>query len=126
MGENGSTPVAPREYPGLNDPLTDAILLVCALLTILATLRAWKARPRFGIVQQTSLPKNGAESVNGTEDTNKDRGLVSFREIKSFMDAWKWTGAMFWRFWVLVFLLGAILATGIYGSLLTWWYFGGP
>ena len=126
MGEIGNTPVAPGEYPGLNDPLTDAILLVCALLTILATLRAWKTRPRIGTVQKTSLPEYGAESVNGTGDTNKDRGLVSLREIKNLMEAWKWTGAMFWRLWVLVFFLGAVLATGFYGILLTWWYFGGP
>lgn len=39
---------ASRAYPGLIDPLTDAIILVCALLTILLTWRAWNRRARIG------------------------------------------------------------------------------
>ena len=40
LDEIGGAAAASREYPGFNDPLTDAIILICALLTIGATWRA--------------------------------------------------------------------------------------
>ena len=126
LDEIDSAASAPREYPGLNDPLIDAIILVCALLTIRTTWRAWKARTRIGLVPTTPCPVNGADSDHGTWVTDKSRGLIRFREIQSLKEASKWAGAMLWRLWVLAFFLGAILATGFYGGLLTWWYFGGP
>ena len=117
---------ASREYPGLYDPLTDAIILVGALLTILLTWRAWNRRTRIGAVSTTSWPESGSDSVRERGIPVPVRGPVRFRKIRRVEDAVKWTRAMLWRAFLLALLVGAILAAGTSGSLLAWWYFGGP
>ncbi len=126
LDEIGGAAAATREFPGLIDPLTDAIILVCALLAILATWRAWKRRTRIGAVTTTHWPGDGADSGRDRNSPVPARGPVRFRKIRRVEDAVKWSRAMLWHAFLLTFLLGSILAAGTSGSLLAWWYFGGP
>lgn len=126
LGEVGGAAAAFREYPGLYDPLTDAIILVCALLTIGVTWRAWNRRTRIGAVSTTPWPGNGADSGRDRGNPARDRGSVRFRKIRRVEDVVRWARAMLWRAFLLAVLVGAILAAGTSGSLLAWWYVGGP
>ncbi|MCY3553789.1 MAG: hypothetical protein OXH56_00575 [Gemmatimonadetes bacterium] len=117
---------ASHEYVGLFDPLADAIILVCALLTILLTWRAWSRRTRIGAVPTTPWPGDSADSSRDHGNPARDRGPVRFRKIRRVEDAVKWARAMLWRAFLLVFFVGAILTAGTSGSLLAWWYLGGP
>ena len=126
LDEISGAVAASREYPGFYDPLTDTIILVCALLTIGATLHAWNRRTRIGAVTNTPWPGSGSDSVRERGIPVPGRGPVRFRKIRRVEDAVKWARAMLWRAFLLTFLIGAILAAGTSGSLLAWWYFGGP
>ena len=117
---------ASREYVGLIDPLADAIILVCALLAIFLTWRAWNRRPPIGAVPTTPWPGDSADSARDQGNPAQDRGPVRFRKIRRVEDAVKWARAMLWRAFVLAFFVGAILTAGTSGSLLAWWYLGGP
>ncbi|MCY3712755.1 MAG: hypothetical protein OXH02_05640 [Gemmatimonadetes bacterium] len=117
---------ASRVYPGLTDPLTDAIILAGALLTILLTWRAWNRRTLIGSVSITPRPGDGADSGRDRGNPVLNRGPVRFRKIRRVEDAAKWARAMLWRAFLLVFFVGAILTAGTSGSLLAWWYLGGP
>ncbi|MDD9948278.1 MAG: hypothetical protein OXU48_01945 [candidate division Zixibacteria bacterium] len=117
---------ASRVYPGLYDPLTDVIILVCALLTIGVTWRAWNRRTRIGAVSTTPWPESGSDSVRERGIPVPGRGPVRFHKIRRVEDAVKWARAMLWRAFLLALLVGSILAAGTSGSLLAWWYFGGP
>lgn len=117
---------ASRVYPGQYDPLTDTIILVCALLTIGVTWRAWNRRTRIGAVSTTLWPESGSDSVRERGIPVPGRGPVRFRKIRRVEDAVKWARAILWRAFLLALLVGAILAAGTSGSLLAWWYFGGP
>ncbi|MXX03611.1 MAG: hypothetical protein F4X08_12855 [Gemmatimonadetes bacterium] len=117
---------ASREYVGLVDPLADAIILACALLIILLTWRAWNRRTPIGAVSTTPWPGDSADSGRDQGNPARDRGPVRFRKIRRVEDAVKWARAMLWRVILLVFFVGAILTAGTSGSLLAWWYLGGP
>ena len=117
---------ASRAYPGLIDPLADAIILVCALLIILVTWRAWNRRTPIGAVSTTPWSGDGADSGRDRANPVQNRGPVRFRKIRRVEDAVKWARAMLWRAFLLVFFVGAILTAGTTGSLLAWWYLGGP
>ena len=125
LDEIGAAP-ASRAYPGLTEPTTDAIILVCALLTTLLTWRAWNRRTRIGAVSITPRPSDGTDSGPGRGSPVLNRGPVRFRKIRRVEDAVKWARAMLWRAFLLVFFAGAILTAGTTGSLLAWWYLGGP
>lgn len=115
-----------RAYPGLIDPLADAIILVCALLTVLLTWRAWNRRTRIGAVSIAPGPGGGADAGRNHGNPVLNRGPVRFRKIRRVEDAVKWARAMLWRAFLMVFFVGAILTVGTSGSLLAWWYLGGP
>ncbi|MYA76205.1 MAG: hypothetical protein F4132_13270 [Gemmatimonadetes bacterium] len=117
---------ASREYVGLIDPLADAIILACALLAILLTWRAWNRRTPIGAVSTTPWPGDNVDSDREQGNPAQDRGPVRFRKIRRVEDAVKWARAMLWRAFVLAFFVGAILTAGTSGSLLAWWYLGGP
>lgn len=117
---------AARVYPGLFDPLVDAIILVCALLTIILTWRAWNRRTPVGAVSITPWPGDSADSSRDHGNPVLNRGPVRFRKIRRVEDAVKWARAMLWRAFLLVFFVGAILTAGTSGSLLAWWYLGSP
>ncbi|MXW04069.1 MAG: hypothetical protein F4Z81_03260 [Gemmatimonadetes bacterium] len=117
---------ASREYVGLIDPLTDAIILAGALLTILLTWRAWNRRTPIGAFSNTPLHGISADTGHDRGNPVLNRGPVRFRKIRRVEDAVKWARAMLWRAFLLAFFVGAILTAGTSGSLLAWWYLGGP
>ena len=116
---------ASREYAGLVDPLADAIILACALLTILLTWRAWNRRTPIGAVSTTPWPGGSADSGHDRGNPILNRGPVRFRKIRRVEDAVRWARAMLWRALLLVFFVGAIVTAGTSGGLLAWWYLGG-
>lgn len=122
----GGAAATSRVYTGLIDPLTDVIILAFALLTILATWRAWSRRAPIGAVTTTPWPGDGADSGRDRVNPVLNRGPVRFRKIRRVEDAVKWGRAMLWRAFLLAFFVGAILTAGTSGSLLAWWYLGGP
>lgn len=125
LDEIGAAAVS-RVYPGLIDPLADAIILACALLAILLTWRAWNRRIPIGAVSTTPWPGDSADSGHDHGNPVLNRGPVRFRKIRRVEDAVKWARAMLWRAFLLVFFVGAILTAGTSTSLLAWWYLGGP